>query len=53
MRIATYNVERFNALLNDDAEPLGDGRWSRRHDVTRADQLAASDHYPVTIDPAT
>lgn len=41
MRIATYNVEWFNALFDDDDNLLADGNWSKRHDVTRADQLAA------------
>ena len=41
MRIATYNVEWFNALFDDDGNLLADGEWSGRHDVTRADQLAA------------
>lgn len=41
MRIATYNVEWFNALFDRDGNLLDDGEWSRRHDVTRADQLAA------------
>ncbi len=41
MRIATYNVEWFNALFDPDGNPLDDGEWSRRHDVTRSDQLAA------------
>lgn len=41
MRIATYNVEWFNALFDDSGQLLADGGWSGRHDVTRADQLAA------------
>ncbi|MBU3258614.1 endonuclease/exonuclease/phosphatase family protein [Roseovarius sp. PS-C2] len=41
MRIATYNVEWFNALFDDAGQLLADGEWSGRHDVTRADQLAA------------
>lgn len=41
MRIATYNVEWFDALFDDNGQPLADGRWSRREDVTRAEQLAA------------
>lgn len=41
MRIATYNVEWFDALFDQDGNLLDDGEWSRRHDVTRADQLAA------------
>ncbi len=41
MRIATYNVEWFNALFDDEGALMDDGGWSGRHDVTRADQLAA------------
>ncbi|KZY33080.1 endonuclease [Roseovarius sp. HI0049] len=41
MRFATYNVEWFNALFDDDGTPFDDGEWSGRHDVTRRDQLAA------------
>jgi len=41
MRIATYNVEWFNALFDDEGNLLDDGEWSARYDVTRADQLAA------------
>jgi hypothetical protein len=41
MRIATYNVEWFNALFDDTGALLDDGEWSSRYDVTRADQLAA------------
>ena len=41
MRIATYNVEWFNALFDDAGRMLDDGEWSARYDVTRADQLAA------------
>jgi endonuclease/exonuclease/phosphatase family metal-dependent hydrolase len=41
MRIATYNVEWFNTLFDDDGNLEENNRWSSRHDVTRADQLAA------------
>ncbi|WP_120500908.1 endonuclease/exonuclease/phosphatase family protein [Roseovarius sp. EL26] len=41
MRIATYNVEWFNALFDDDGALLDDGEWSARYDITRRDQLAA------------
>ncbi|WP_101067366.1 endonuclease/exonuclease/phosphatase family protein [Roseovarius salinarum] len=41
MRLATYNVEWFDALFDDDGELLDDGERSARHDVTRADQLTA------------
>ncbi|WP_300548359.1 endonuclease/exonuclease/phosphatase family protein [Roseovarius sp.] len=41
MRIATYNVEWFNALFDDAGNLLDDDQWSARYDVTRSDQLAA------------
>lgn len=41
MRIATYNIEWFNALFDDDGALLDDGEWSVRFNVTRADQIAA------------
>lgn len=41
MRIATYNVEWFNALFDDEGNLLDDGEWSARYNVTRTDQLAA------------
>ncbi|MEM6940480.1 MAG: endonuclease/exonuclease/phosphatase family protein [Pseudomonadota bacterium] len=41
MRIATYNVEWFNALFDDEGELLNDTGWSARHNVTRAAQTAA------------
>lgn len=41
MRIATYNVEWFNALFDDDGGLLEDHEWSARQDVKRGDQLAA------------
>lgn len=41
MRIATYNVEWFDALFDDDGGLLEDDEWSNRYDVTRQDQIAA------------
>jgi endonuclease/exonuclease/phosphatase family metal-dependent hydrolase len=41
VRIATYNVEWFDGLFDDDGGLLEDGGWSGRYDVTRADQLTA------------
>ncbi|MEL6839544.1 MAG: endonuclease/exonuclease/phosphatase family protein [Pseudomonadota bacterium] len=41
MRIATYNVEWFNTLFDDDGQLINDGTWSSRWDVTKADQTAA------------
>ena len=41
MRIATYNVEWFNNLFDDEGILLDDGGWSGRWDVTRAQQTEA------------
>ncbi|MEO1536522.1 MAG: endonuclease/exonuclease/phosphatase family protein [Pseudomonadota bacterium] len=41
MRLATYNVEWFSNLFDDDGAFLEDEKWSGRHDVTRRSQLAA------------
>jgi hypothetical protein len=41
VRIATYNVEWFDALFDAQGTPMLDGAWSRRHDVRRKDQLNA------------
>ncbi|WP_425092042.1 endonuclease/exonuclease/phosphatase family protein [Tropicimonas sp. S265A] len=41
MRIATYNVEWFTELFDDSDQLIADGGWSRRHNVTRAQQTEA------------
>jgi len=41
MRIATYNVEWFDALFDDDGQLINDGSWSKRRDVTKAMQTEA------------
>jgi len=41
VRIATYNVEWFNALFDDAGNLLDDQEWSARYNVTRSAQLAA------------
>lgn len=41
MRIATYNVEWFNALFGRDGRLLPDDGWSARYNVTRAQQIEA------------
>jgi hypothetical protein len=41
MRIATYNVEWFNSLFDDDGRAMVDNGWSGRQDVTRAAQWNA------------
>ena len=40
-RIATYNIEWFNALFDDDGNLLEDDEWSARQDVKRHEQLTA------------
>jgi hypothetical protein len=41
MRIATYNVEWFSNLFDDDGNLMDDNRWSGRRDVKRHEQIAA------------
>ena len=41
MRIATWNVEWFDTLFDDEGRLIADDGWSGRRDVTRADQTAA------------
>jgi endonuclease/exonuclease/phosphatase family protein len=41
MRLATYNVEWFTALFDDDGGLLADDNWSSRFNVTRLRQLEA------------
>ncbi|MBW7922387.1 MAG: endonuclease [Rubellimicrobium sp.] len=41
MRLATWNVEWFDHLFDDDGRLLDDAEWSGRRDVTREDQIAA------------
>lgn len=41
MRIATYNVEWFANLFDDNSKLVADDTWSGRRDVTRAQQAEA------------
>ncbi|PVA11902.1 endonuclease [Pelagivirga sediminicola] len=41
MRLATWNIEWFNSLFDDDGALLDDMEWSSRKGVTRGAQLAA------------
>lgn len=50
MRIATYNVEWFNALFDDDGTLALDDRKSRRHGVTRREQLEGLRAVLSTVD---
>ena len=50
MRIATYNVEWFDALFDRNANPLSDHNWSSHYNLTRADQWHAAGQVMRTID---
>ncbi|OUS04465.1 endonuclease [Rhodobacterales bacterium 52_120_T64] len=50
MRIATYNVEWFEALFDKDNNLRLDQDGSRRYDVKRADQLNAIAHVMQRVD---
>lgn len=50
MRIATYNVEWFANLFDQNDELRTDGGWSGRWDVTRKDQIAAVGHVFKAMD---
>lgn len=41
LRLATYNVEWFNALFDNHGRMLEDDKPSARHEVTRGEQLGA------------
>ncbi len=41
LRIATYNVEWFHALFDDNGRVLSDNQWSARQNVTRRQQVEA------------
>lgn len=41
MRLATYNVEWFDALFDNKDRLFDDGGWSARRDITRHEQTAA------------
>jgi endonuclease/exonuclease/phosphatase family metal-dependent hydrolase len=41
MRIATYNIEWFDALFDNADRVLADGKWSARYNVTRQQQVEA------------
>ncbi len=41
MRLATYNIEWFDALFDDNGLLINDSSWSRRYDVTKRQQILA------------
>ncbi|MDO9525724.1 MAG: hypothetical protein Q7J57_09340, partial [Gemmobacter sp.] len=50
LRIATWNIEWFDALFDDDGRLLEDDERSRHYDVTRREQLAAIGIVMTAID---
>ena len=50
LRLATYNVEWFDALFARNGKPLPDHHWSARHNITRERQLEALRTVFATID---
>lgn len=50
MRIATYNVEWFNALFGEDNRLRVDDGWSARFEVTRAEQVEAVAKVMIALD---
>lgn len=50
MRIATYNIEWFNALFDDAGQVLRDDSWSQRYNVTKAQQAHAIAHVLRRVD---
>jgi endonuclease/exonuclease/phosphatase family metal-dependent hydrolase len=50
MRFATYNIEWFSNLFDDENRLVVDDGWSSRHDVTRAQQIEAIAKVFVAMD---
>ncbi|MBL4808311.1 MAG: endonuclease/exonuclease/phosphatase family protein [Rhodobacteraceae bacterium] len=50
MRIATYNVQWFDALFDQNSQLMLDQNWSKRHAVKRVDQANALAHVFRKID---
>jgi len=50
MRLATYNVEWFSNLFDDDGRLIADNSWSGRRDVTKRQQTEALGIVFETID---
>lgn len=50
MRLATYNVEWFNTLFDDDNRLQRDQTWSGRYEVTRQEQADALGHVFAAMD---
>ena len=50
MRLATYNIEWMSGLFGADDQLMEDDAWSSRHNVTRAQQIAALGHVFQAMD---
>ena len=50
-RLATYNVEWFNALFDNDDNLLADRGWSARHNIRRRDQARSIARVLRAMDP--
>jgi hypothetical protein len=50
MRIATYNIEWFNAVFDDDNRLRADDGWSARFEITRAQQVEAIAKVLIALD---
>ncbi len=51
LRLATWNVEWFNALFDNDGRVLADNAPSARYKVTRAEQIAGITDVLTVLDP--
>ena len=51
MRLATYNIEWFDALFDNQNRLIRDDAWSARYNVTRSEQADAIAHVLRAIDP--
>ena len=50
MRIATYNIEWFNAVFDDGNRLRADDGWSARFEITRAQQVEAIAKVLIALD---
>lgn len=50
MRLATYNVEWFSQLFDDENALIFDQTWSARYNVTKSEQIQAVGHVFQAID---
>ncbi len=50
MRVATYNIEWFNVLFDNDGTVVRDGTWSKRYNVTKQMQADAIAQVLTAVD---